>query len=381
MIRLALIVNSPDWQSAALLDACREHGADPVPIRLADCVFDTAAPFGLRLPGFEGLPDAVLVRAVGGGTFEEVTRRLGVLHALSALNVPVWNNATAIERCVDKSMTAFLLARAGVPTPASMTLEGIEAAQRAVQTSPGPLVLKPLFGSQGRGLRLVQGVDDLPPPEEVAGIYHLQCFAAVPEGGFFRDYRLLVCAGIVIASMTRRSEHWITNVGRGGTPEPFNPGCANVRLAVRAAQAVGAVYAGVDLLRDSSGMIQVIEVNSMPGWRGLQSRHDNADRTPPDRRAARTAMKLARRVHRCVRAGDMRAEAGECARARGRAPDDGGGFPAQRARGCCAIVRTWDAAGRARPRRGQGYACGGGSEHQSRHSSARGTAHHGGRSR
>ena len=35
----------------------------------------------------------------------------------------------------------------------------------------------------------------------------------------------------------------------------------------------------------------------------------------------------------------MRAEAGECARARGGAPDDGGGFPAQRARGCCAIVR------------------------------------------
>lgn len=271
MIRLALIVNSPDWQSAALLDACREHGADPVPVRLADCVFDTAAPFGLRLPGFEGLPDAVLVRAVGGGTFEEVTRRLGVLHALSALNVPVWNNATAIERCVDKSMTAFLLARAGVPTPASMTLEGIEAAQRAVQTSPGPLVLKPLFGSQGRGLRLVQGVDDLPPPEEVAGIYHLQCFATVPEGGFFRDYRLLVCAGIVIASMTRRSEHWITNVGRGGTPEPFNPDAQMSVLAVRAAQAVGAVYTGVDLLRDSSGMIQVIEVNSMPGWRGLQS--------------------------------------------------------------------------------------------------------------
>ena len=88
VIRLALIVNSPDWQSAALLDACREHGADPVPVRLADCVFDTAAPFGLRLPEFEGLPDAVLVRAVGGGTFEEVTRRLGVLHALSALNVP-----------------------------------------------------------------------------------------------------------------------------------------------------------------------------------------------------------------------------------------------------------------------------------------------------
>lgn len=271
MIRLALIVNSADWQSAALLDACREYDADPVPIRLADCVFDTATPFGLRLPGMEGLPDAVLVRAVGGGTFEEVTRRLGSLHALSALGVPVWNSASAIERCVDKSMTAFLLARAGVPTPPSMTVEGIEAAQAVVQAAPGALVLKPLFGSQGRGLRLVRDVDDLPPPEEVAGVYHLQRFAAAPEGDFFRDYRLLVCAGRVIAGMTRRSEHWITNVGRGGTPEPFSPEAEMSVLALRAAEAMGAVYAGVDLLRDPSGAIQVIEVNSMPGWRGLQS--------------------------------------------------------------------------------------------------------------
>ena len=271
MIRLALIVNSPDWQSSALLDACRECGADPIPMRLADCVFDTAAPFGLRLHGIEASPDAVLVRAVGGGSFEEVTRRLGVLHALAALDVPVWNEARAIERCVDKSMTSFLLARAGVPTPPSVTVEGIEAAQRVVRISPRPLVLKPLFGSQGRGLRLVRDVADLPPAEELGGIYHLQRFAAAPEAGFFRDYRLLVCAGIVLAGMTRRSEHWITNIGRGGTPEPFTPDAEMSALALHAAQAVGAVYAGVDLLRDPSGAIQVIEVNSMPGWRGLQS--------------------------------------------------------------------------------------------------------------
>ncbi len=132
-------------------------------------------------------------------------------------------------------------------------------------------MLKPLFGSQGRGLRLINGADDLPPEEEVGGIYHLQRFAAAPRGGFFRDYRLLVCAGQVIAAMTRRAEHWITNIGRGGTPEPLSPDPEMAALALRAADAVGAIYAGVDLLRDPGGMPQVIEVNSMPGWRGLQS--------------------------------------------------------------------------------------------------------------
>lgn len=271
MIRLALIVSSPDWQSAALLEACRSCGAEPVPLRLADCVFDTAAPSGLRLPGIDGLPDAVLVRAVGGGTFEEVTRRLGVLHALSTFSVPVWNDATAIERCVDKSMTAFLLSRAGVPTPPGITVEGFEAARLAVSSSSVPLVLKPLFGSQGRGLRLINTPDDLPKAEEVGGIYYLQRFAAVPQDGFFRDYRLLVCNGQVIAAMTRRAEHWITNIGRGGTPEPLSPDPEMTALALRAADTVGAIYAGVDLLRDPDGTPQVIEINSMPGWRGLQS--------------------------------------------------------------------------------------------------------------
>ena len=58
-----------------------------------------------------------MVRSMSGGTFEAVTLRLGMLHALRELGVPVWNDARAIERCVDKSMTSFLLARAGIPTP------------------------------------------------------------------------------------------------------------------------------------------------------------------------------------------------------------------------------------------------------------------------
>ena len=77
---------------------------------LASIAFDTDRPDGLAIPGFEqGLPDAVLVRSIAAGSFEAVTRRLGVLHALGRLSVPVWNSAQAIERCVDKSMTTFLL--------------------------------------------------------------------------------------------------------------------------------------------------------------------------------------------------------------------------------------------------------------------------------
>ena len=57
-------------------------------MRLAACKIDTTRPHGLAIPGFHGaLPDLAIVRAIGDGSLEEITMRLGVLHALQALGV------------------------------------------------------------------------------------------------------------------------------------------------------------------------------------------------------------------------------------------------------------------------------------------------------
>lgn len=273
MTCIAIAVDEIDWHAQAILAAFAMAGATALPIRLSDCAFATDRRNGLALPGIgDALPDAVFVRTVSGGSFEEVTRRLGVLHALRELSVPVWNDARAIERCVDKSMTSFLLATAGLPTPATWALEGIEAARALVSraTAQGKLVLKPLFGSQGRGLRLIERADDLPDAALVQGVFYLQRYVPAAEDGF-RDHRLLVGNGTVIAAMTRRAESWITNIRRGGQPEMLAPEPDLVDLALRAAACVGAHYAGVDMMRDRDGRALVLEVNSMPAWRGLQT--------------------------------------------------------------------------------------------------------------
>jgi len=270
LMRVALIADAPDWHARAMLRAFADARIDAALVRLADCRFATDAPNGLVTPGFGGaLPDFVFVREIAGGSFEAVTRRLGILHALRELGVRVCNDAHAIERCVDKSTTSFLLANAGLPTPPSWAVEGADAARALVAREAGPLVLKPLFGSQGRGLRLIRGLDDLPPPETVAQVYYLQRYLPPgPEG--FRDHRLFVCGGAVIGAMTRRAESWITNIKRGGKAERLLPDAELVSLARRATEAVGADCAGVDLIRDRAGRSFVLEVNSMPGWRGLQ---------------------------------------------------------------------------------------------------------------
>ena len=273
-MRIALAADNGDWHKARLLAALRAQGAEPVLFSLADVGIETGGGEPLRVPGFgRDLPDGVLLRTIAGGTFEATTMRLGVLHALVAAGTVVWNAPTAIERCVDKAATSLLVARAGLPTPQTWVVSTREAAARIAEREarPGrPLVLKPLFGSQGEGLALIERPEDLPEAEAVARVYYLQRY--VPRrDGLWRDYRVLVCDGRAVAGMIREGHGWITNVHRGGRPLPWAMPTAAAELAEAAAGAVGVDYSGVDLVEDGAGGFCVLEVNSMPAWSGLQS--------------------------------------------------------------------------------------------------------------
>jgi RimK family alpha-L-glutamate ligase len=269
---IALIADRPDWHARELGKALAACGAHAVCVELPACGFDTENPSGLNIAGFGGrLPSAVLVRSMAGGSFEAVTLRLGILHALRENGVPVLNDARAIERCVDKSATSFLLARAGIATPATWAVETREAAAEIVrrETRAGPLVLKPLFGSQGRGLQLIRNEHDLPDPAAAKGVYYLQRYVGVERDGF-RDFRLLVSRGRVVTAMMRHAMSWITNVKRGGRPVAAVVDAEMKALAIAAAAAVGVDFAGIDIVHDADGRPTVLEVNSMPAWSGLQ---------------------------------------------------------------------------------------------------------------
>jgi tetrahydromethanopterin:alpha-L-glutamate ligase len=272
-LRIAIAADRVDWHVKELVAAFARAGAPAIAMKLSACGFDTRRASGLTIKGFGyGLPDAMLVRAIGVGSFEEITLRLGLMHALGECGVVVHNSARAVERCVDKAATSFLLARNGIATPPTWTVQSRVQAEAILRREAvhGPLVMKPLFGAQGRGLKLVRRARDLPPHEEIAGVYYLQRFIG-QDGGGFSDVRLLVSGGRSIAAMRRRASHWITNVKLGGRPEAYLADREEIDLAIRAAAAVGADFAGVDLIRGRDGGVYVLEVNSMPGWRGLQS--------------------------------------------------------------------------------------------------------------
>ena len=71
--------------------------------------------------------------------------------------------------------------------------------------------------------------------------------------------------------MMRRASTWITNVKQGGRPVAITPDPKMERLALAAANAVGATIAGVDMMIGMNGAPTVLEINSMPAWSGLQT--------------------------------------------------------------------------------------------------------------
>ncbi|WP_042268011.1 ATP-grasp domain-containing protein [Paraburkholderia heleia] len=283
-LRIAIMTDETGWHTTRLKKAFRARGAQARCVDLADCRIDTTwTPHGLALPGFgRTLPDAVFVRGIAGGTFEQVTLRLGILHALRESGVPVYNDARAIERSVDKSMTTFLLHRSGVPTPATWVGESAAFAQRVLMREAAAgrrVVLKPLFGSQGHGLkrlgpgaappRVLAPLPSLKPYRQVA---YLQRYVEGARPGF--DWRVLVIGGRAVAAMRRTGgKGWIHNVAQGARCEAAALDAALARTAIRATEALGLDYAGVDLIPDPDDPARplVLEVNGVAAWRGLQS--------------------------------------------------------------------------------------------------------------
>ncbi|MDR3560297.1 MAG: RimK family alpha-L-glutamate ligase [Negativicutes bacterium] len=213
--------------------------------------------------------DALLVRSLPGGSLEQVIYRVNVLHRLEQAGLRVINRAETLEKTVDKFYTLALLATAGLPVPRTVVTERHDQAMQAV-ADLGAVVVKPLFGSLGTGMTLV---DD----REVAYrvfralemgryVFYLQEF--LPHDN--EDFRIFVLDGQIAGAMRRRGKGWKTNIACGGVAEYFEPDAVLADLALKTAAILNADYVGVDILI-SQGKPYILEANGIPGWSGLQT--------------------------------------------------------------------------------------------------------------
>jgi len=251
--RIAIITDDPGWHGKQLCRVFAEWSYQAVYVSLTTCRIQTGGKLPVLMPGFEQqLPAAVFVRGVPGGSLEEVIFYLDILHALKILGVPVYNDAHAIERSVDKAMTSFLLQNAGIPTPVTWVLRDQEEAIAVAEEELAAghfLISKPLFGSQGEGIRRIEKSTDLFWLTSSHGVFYLQRFIEC-DGEGYSDKRVFVVNGQAIAAMRRRGLSWLNNVARGAACEVVELNDEVAELAVRAVSTLNMDYAGVDIIKD-----------------------------------------------------------------------------------------------------------------------------------
>ncbi|MBI2478252.1 MAG: RimK family alpha-L-glutamate ligase [Planctomycetia bacterium] len=216
-----------------------------------------------------GAFDAVIVRTMPPGSLEQVVFRMDALGRLEAAGAVVVNSPRSLETAVDKYLSSAKLADAGIPTPRTIVCQTVDDAMAAFSQLGGDVVLKPLFGGEGRGItRLTDENLALRAFSMLAqfnAVLYLQEF--VEHCGY--DIRLFVLGGRVFGMKRINPTDWRTNVARGASTEPFEVDDRYAHLARSAAKAVGAMVAGIDILPARDGREFVLEVNAVPGWKAL----------------------------------------------------------------------------------------------------------------
>jgi len=273
-VHVAILSARSGWHTDELRRAltARGHTCVLAPYQGLVARLGSGAADGLRLARDDTRrPDAVLARIIPNGSLEQIIFRVDALHWLEDRAIRVVNSARAIERTVDKFYTSALLRDAGLPTPETVVCEDFATAMSAIREM-GDVIVKPLFGSMGHGLVRIADPDVafrvLRPVEQIGGVFYVQ--RAIAHDG--SDIRAFVAGGRVIGAIERRATNgdWRTNVSLGGSARAIDLCDRYRQLAIDATVAVGADYAGVDLLPARDGSVYVLEVNGIPGWRGLQ---------------------------------------------------------------------------------------------------------------
>ena len=274
-MKIAVLSARSGWHTDELQRAIRERSHQPFLLPYESLVarlgaHATAAPrLGAETPDLFDC-DAVIARIIPNGSLEQIIYRIDALHWLEDAGVTVVNPPRAIERTVDKFYTSALLERAGLATPQTIVCERVEDATAAFREM-GDVIAKPLFGSMGLGMVRVSDEETawrvFRALEAIRGVFYLQ--RAIPHEG--RDIRAFVIGDRVVAAIERRSPGWRTNISRGGEARAITLSAEWSDMALRAARAVGAEYAGVDLLPAQDGTVYELEVNGIPGWEGLQT--------------------------------------------------------------------------------------------------------------
>jgi len=279
-MRVAVVGEPTGWHVGRLIESLAARGHQATVVRWSEIAAGLGRVGCSFSPPALAMADAVLVRGMPGAAplddrLEDVVFRMDVLGRLAARGTRVINSPRALESAIDKYLSLARLAATDLPVPRTLVVQDIAQVADAWEALGGDCVVKPLFGSRGRGLHRIDCPAalsawlDLPETRQRPhAVVYLQEF--IHHGGW--DARLFVLGSDVFA-MRRwaATGEWRTNVARGGRAAAFAAPQTWIDTARRAAAVLETEIAGVDLVAAADGSPVILEVNAVPGWQALET--------------------------------------------------------------------------------------------------------------
>ncbi len=271
-LRIAILSrNRKLYSTRRLVEAARAHGHEAQVLDTLRCnlVLATDAPRifykGAEVSGFGVVIPRIGASITGYG--------LSVVNQFDMMGVPILNNSIPIARSRDKLRALQLLSRFGIDIPRTVMCRYRDEVPLAVEQVGGlPCIMKLIQGTQGVGVLIASTMS------EVEGMLDtmwtlgqeilLQELIAESRG---KDVRALVIGDRMVAAMRRtaREGEFRSNIHRGGEGQAIELPRDYAEAAVKAARVIGLEVAGVDML-ESHGGPKIMEVNSSPGFEGLE---------------------------------------------------------------------------------------------------------------
>jgi len=265
-VKIGIVVTDPtDWTAERFTHNSRLAGVEPINIKLGKAVSDIS---NITYEGFSLFDlDGLLIRDVGSGGLESSVFRFDLLVELERSGIPVVNPSNAIQLAANKHLSYWKLKRSNLPLPLTCVTSEIKEAIAFVEKL-NSAVAKPIFGYKGLDVEIINtnGLHRVSEIIRERGVIYLQEF--IPHAG--RDVRAFVVDNEVIGAIYRIApeNEWISNLSHGGTPQPCSLTGMQKDLAIKAAIAIGAAYAGVDLIENDNETF-VLEVNGTPSGYGV----------------------------------------------------------------------------------------------------------------
>lgn len=277
MIRVCILSDFHDWHSEQIRKALKNNGIKVSFFSFSDFLVRIKKNNNyFYLNQSKAKFDGFWVRFIGAGSLEEITFKLSILHFLKDTGIYIHNSGETIEKTVDKFRTTSYLRMNNIKTPDTWITgekkKFDDICLKLIQKK-NIILTKPLFGSQGKGIEILKQKDDVINFKSLNNVYYFQKFIGKINQDQFSDLRVLVSNHRVISVIRRTSSNLITNYYQGASIKKIESTEEINKISKKISKVFKLGYGGIDI-KVFGKKLYVLEVNSIPSWKGLQEVED-----------------------------------------------------------------------------------------------------------